>query len=129
MKGTKSRITKLTIQLFKEIVKLSVEDQENLLILVKEWGSDERKAPRKQYLMTVDYSDEYRVGHGFIENISAGGLYIEPSAPFPVKKPIIMTFQHPSGDKHIKLNTKIAWKSPSGMGVQFDQKIEGLTEQ
>ena len=56
---------------------------------------------------------------GFIQDISVGGLSIEPDGPFSKGQEITLTFRHPSGHGHVKISGKIVRKDHKGIGVNF----------
>lgn len=116
-------------ELLKAISKLSDNKQNKLLKIATAWLSDERKHNRRSCFLDVSYSDYRRLGHGTIQNISSDGAFIQPTAPFPPGRSLVMTFEVPQTSKPLKINGKIAWTDEYGMGVNFERKIEGFTEQ
>lgn len=132
MADDKKPVDVATHEIYEELIDalstLPEHKQRELLEHVKHWISDERNHNRKPYFTNIDYSDKHRTEHGTIKNISSGGLFIQPAASYPTGRSIILKFEHPDMPKYLKLNGKIVWKSSGGMGVQFDRKIDGLTE-
>jgi Tfp pilus assembly protein PilZ len=116
-------------ELLKAISRLSNSKQKKLLQIATAWLSDERKHNRRPCYLEVSYSDYHRIGHGTIQNISSDGAFVTSKVPFPPGHGVVMTFEVPRTSKPLKINGKIAWKDENGMGINFDRKIEGLTEQ
>ncbi len=69
--------------------------------------------------MAVDYASRDRAFKDFIHNISAGGVFVETSAPFSAGEEITMTFSLPSYEEPVKVAGEIAWSLPQGIGVKF----------
>ncbi len=116
-------------ELLKAISRLSGSKQQKLLKIATVWLSDERRHNRRPCYVEVSYSDYHRLGHGTIQNISSDGAFIQPKAPFPPGHSLVMTFEVPQASKPLKINGKIAWKDEYGMGIIFDRKVDGFTEQ
>ena len=129
MANYKEHLKTIQAELLESLAKLPEHKLEDLLDIVKSWLSDARTCNRRPYFMDIDYSDDHRREHGMVQNISASGVLIQPAGSLPTGRSIVMTFEHPSMPKHLKLNGKIAWKDHRGMGVHFDQEIESLSEQ
>lgn len=78
-----------------------------------------RRHPRKPFFMVVDYATQDRAYKDFIQNISAGGVFIETEMPFSVGQEISLTFPLPNYQKYVKINGEVVWTSPRGIGVTF----------
>jgi Tfp pilus assembly protein PilZ len=120
----------ITARLIELIMKLSEEEQRALL---KELETShflkKRKHDRKPYFSVVDYASQGGVYTDFIQNISAGGLFIGTSAPFHVGQHLSLGFPLPVSHKHIIIGGEIVWVSPKGIGVKFnmaDRELEGM---
>jgi Tfp pilus assembly protein PilZ len=87
---------------------------------------EKRLSPRKKHFSEVCYADSNRSVNAFIQDISVGGLSIEPDGPFSKGQEITLTFMHPSGSKQIKITGKIVRKDQKGIGVAFSKKIDGI---
>ena len=73
---------------------------------------------------TNDVSDK-----GFINDISAGGVFIETRMPFRNNEPISLNFVLPDDpERQIKIIGRIARISPRGVGVEFLSTDEDLEE-
>jgi Tfp pilus assembly protein PilZ len=78
-----------------------------------------RRHTRKPFFMVVDYATEDRAYKDFIQNISAGGVFIETPMPFSAGQEISLTFPLPNYQKYIKINGEVMWTSAKGIGVSF----------
>ncbi len=118
----------VTDKLIDKIKSLSKSQQEDLLNIVRNWLSDQRKHNRQKYFMNIDYSDDHRLEHATIQNISTGGIFIYPTASLPTGRSIKVTFEHPTSSKLIEINGTIAWKDDKGVGIKFDREIDNPSE-
>jgi len=115
---------------------MSEEEQRALLKELEErLFEGKRKHERKPFLMAVDYSTQDHVYKDFIQNISAGGVFIQTNMPFSVGQEVSLTFPLPNYKKHIKIIGEVVRTTPQGVGVKFkmadqDQKaiIKSLLE-
>lgn len=82
-------------------------------------SEDTRENIRKPYNMVVDYVVQDRFCNDFIQNISAGGMFIETRMPFLVGQDITLTFPLPKDRKHVKVAGEVIRKTPQGIGVKF----------
>ena len=96
----------------------------------------EEKAPkgsrrhyRKPFFTIVDYGTQDRVYKDFIQNISAGGLFIETTQPFEKGQEVMLTFPMPDGRGHIKITGEVVRTTPEGIGVRFSSDEEGQQEE
>jgi Tfp pilus assembly protein PilZ len=55
----------------------------------------------------------------FIQNISAGGVYIGTRLPPSVGEELTLAFPLPISQEHVMLDGKIVWTAEQGMGVKF----------
>lgn len=110
----------LTVRLFELIKSLSEDEQRNLLRELEEKLSrGKRGHERKPFFMIIDYSTEDRVYKDYIQNISAGGVFIETQMPFAEGQELSLSFPLPNYQKYIKISGEIVRTSPQGIGVQF----------
>lgn len=131
-----SNQSSLTTRLF-ELIKNMSEDEQRILLkeLEKKLSKGKRQHERKPFFMVVDYSAEDRVYKDFIQNISAGGVFIETRLPFSVGQEVSLSFPLPNYKKYIKIPGEIVRTNLEGIGVKFkidneDQKemIKSLLE-
>jgi len=109
-----------TARLF-EMIKRMPEDEQ--LALLKELGErlskGRRKHEREPFFMVADYSAEDRVYRDYIQNVSAGGVFIETSMPFTSGQEVSLAFPLPNYEKYIKIIGEVARVTPHGIGVVF----------
>ncbi len=126
-------ISTVTSKIHGIIQEMSLEERRWLLNLLERHEKEgatrfRRKFTRKNYRIQVDYTVEGRIHTGLAINLSAGGMFIETSKAmlpkFKKGSEIILTFQHPEREEHLKITGQIARIDESGgIGVQFDQSI------
>lgn len=85
--------------------------------------------------MVIDYSTEDRMYKDYIQNISAGGVFIETQMPFAEGQELSLSFPLPNYQKYIKISGEIVRTSPHGIGVRFktanqeqEEMIKSLVE-
>ena len=122
-----SRITARLI----ELIKSMPEDEQRTLLkdLEEKPFEGRRKYVRKPFLMAVDYSMKDHVYKDFIQDISAGGVFIETHMPFTVGQEVSLTFPLPNYQKHIKVVGEVVRYTTQGVGVKFkmaDQDQEAI---
>jgi len=131
-----SNQSNLTVRLFELIKGLSEDEQRSLLRELEEKLSrGKREHERKPFFMIIDYSTEDRVYKDYIQNISAGGVFIETQMPFAEGQELSLSFPLPNFQKYIKISGEIVRTSPQGIGVQFktanqeqEEMIKSLVE-
>ena len=109
-----------TARLF-ELIRNMPEDER--LTLLKEFQErlfkGRRKHERKPFFMVVDYSTDDHFYKSHIQNISAGGVFIEIRMPFKAGQEVSLTFPLPGYQKYIKIMGEIVRVTPQGIGVKF----------
>jgi len=107
-----------TARLFEMIKRMPEDDQ---LALLKELGErlskGRRKHEREPFFMVADYSAEDRVYRDYIQNVSAGGVFIETHMPFTSGQEVSLAFPLPNYKKYIKIIGEVARVTPQGIGV------------
>jgi Tfp pilus assembly protein PilZ len=103
------------------MIKRMPEDEQ--LALLKELGErlskGRRKHEREPFFMVADYSAEDRVYRDYIQNVSAGGVFIETHMPFTSGQEVSLAFPLPNYEKYIKIIGEVARVTPHGIGVVF----------
>jgi len=69
--------------------------------------------------MVVDYATEGRAYKDYIQDISAGGVFIETRMPFSVGQEVSLSFPLPDHEKYIRITGEVVRTSPQGIGVKF----------
>ena len=87
----------------------------------------QRKEPRSSTVIQVDYHTAESFFRDFVDNISAGGMFIATPKPLEPGAQLRLEFLLPGCDYPIRVNGKVAWsRSVSsegqrrGMGVTLD---------
>ena len=111
-----------------ELITDMPEDKQQALVrdLEKEASKGAREHHRKSFVMVVDYVMQDRMYKDFIQDISAGGLFIETSQPFSVGQDVTLTFPLPDHQEHIKITGEVVRTTPQGIGVKSKMADEDL---
>jgi len=104
-----------------ELIKKMPKDEQLTLFkeLKKRLFKEERKHERGPFFMTVDYSIESRFYKSYIQNISAGGVFIITRMLFTAGQEVSLTFPLLNYQKCIKIIGEVARVTPQGIGVKF----------
>ena len=104
-----------------EVIKAMSEDEQLALLkeLEERLFKGRRKHEREPFFIVVDYSVEDRFYKSHIQNISAGGVFIETRMPFKAGQEVSLTFPLPDYQKYIKINGEVVRVTPRGIGVKF----------
>jgi len=107
-------------QLVGIIKNISKDRQIKLLELLQQWNENgERSHPRKPCLITVDYSSQDRFFRDFIQDISAGGIFIETRELFNEGLDIGLTFSIPNSQIPFRISGEIVRTTSRGVAVRF----------
>jgi Tfp pilus assembly protein PilZ len=127
--GVDTRLIELIVMMSDKEKQSLVEELEERLHIKK------RKYDRKPYFSAVCYTARNGAHVDFIQNISAGGVFIGTSLPPSVGEKVTLAFPLPISQEHIMLDGEIVWATKQGMGVKFKmikpeeaEKIEGLVD-
>lgn len=114
--------SKLTEQLIGRITSMPEEAQRKLMDLLDEWNFlGKREHSRQSCLIAVDYSTKDRFFKDFIQDISAGGVFIETREPFKIGQKVALTFTIPNSQVPFRVSGEIARSSSDGIAVKFKQ--------
>jgi Tfp pilus assembly protein PilZ len=109
-----------TTRLFELITRMSEDEQQTLLKeLEARLSKGRRKHKREPFFMVADYSTEDHVYRDYIQNVSAGGVFIETHMPFTSGQEVSLAFPLPNYQKYIKIIGKVARVTPQGIGLVF----------
>ena len=111
--GVNTRLIELIVMMSDEQKKSLVQELEERLQIRK------RKQGRKPYFSTVCYTARNGAHVDFIQNISAGGVFIATRLPPSVGEELTLAFPLPISQEHVMLDGKIVWTAEQGMGVKF----------
>ncbi len=114
-------------RLLELIGKMDDEERESLLKEIEGrpfyWKRD---YDRKPYFSLVDYYAQERIFSDFIQNISAGGIFISTSRPLSVGEELLLAFLIPVFQEHATIPGEIAWTGKHGAGIRFKTIDHGL---
>ena len=126
----KLSITEVRGRLFELIFNMPEAETRDLLKKLEIYWlpqyEERRKHPRKSTFIHVDCSGNKCAFTDFIQNLSAGGLYIDTQLPFFVGQELSMTFSVANGEAPIKITGKIVRVDSKGIGVEFDAFLSNL---
>jgi Tfp pilus assembly protein PilZ len=126
---------RVSAQLYKLIVDMTEEQQIILLeqmgqlpkadvpvkmVSLEETEASMRENPRKPCLINTNYRIQDRNFKSYILDVSVGGVFVETNEGFPTDKDILLKFSLPNRSQPFTFSGKIAWSSPKGFGVKFD---------
>ena len=112
-KGVETRLIELIVMMSQEQKQSLVDELEERLHIKK------RKYGRKPYFSAVCYSAPDGAHVDFIQNISAGGVFIGTRLHPPVGEKVTLAFPLPLSQEHIMLDGQIVWATQQGMGIKF----------
>ena len=81
---------------------------------------EKRGDNRRTCLISADYILGKETFSGYILDISAFGVFIETSEPFPTGRKLSVSFSLPNHQKVFNLKGQIVWSGSQGIGVKFD---------
>jgi len=126
----KLSITEVRGRLFELIFNMPEAETRDLLKKMEiRWlpkYEERRKYPRESTFVHVDCSGNQCAFTDFIQNLSAGGLYIDTQLPFFPGQELSMTFSVTNGETPIKITGKIVRVDSRGIGVKFDALLSDL---
>jgi len=126
----KLSITEVRGRLFELIFNMPEAETRDLLKKMEiRWlpkYEERRKHPRESTFVHVDCSSNQCAFTDFIQNLSAGGLYIDTQLPFFPGQELSMTFSVTNGETPIKITGKIVRVDSRGIGVKFDALLSDL---
>jgi len=104
-----------------EVIRAMSEDEQLALLkeLEERLFKGRRKHEREPFFMAVDYSTKDRFYKDYIQDISAGGVFIETRMPFRAGQEVSLSFPLPNYQKYIKTTGEVVRISPHGIGVRF----------
>ncbi len=118
----KTRQSDVVKQLIGLIKNISEEKQYKLLEILEEWKMQgKREYDRKSCLIAVDYSTQDRFFRDFIQDISAGGVFIETRDNLSIGQEIALTFSIPNSQIPFRVLGKVTRTSSQGVAVKFNQ--------
>ncbi len=87
---------------------------------------EKREHTRKSTLIYVDCTDKKSTFTDFIQNISAGGLFIETNIPSFINQELSMTFTLPNTEDPLEIKGKVVRSDSKGIAVKFDEPLPNV---
>jgi Tfp pilus assembly protein PilZ len=113
----RSDVTSRLIGLIRD---MNDKEREKLLSELEERSfGGKRRHRRKSFMMVVDYGDGDGSHLDFIQDISAGGVFIGTKTPFSIGQEITLTFPLPFQKEKVELTAEVVRTTPDGIGVRF----------
>ena len=107
-------------KLFDAILKLSQEQQTQVMIYVEELlAENKRISVRKACNIPISYATQNRIYSDNIADISKSGLLIETKRPLNVGEEIVLSFNMHGYDRPFKIKGNIVRSNQQGIGVEF----------
>jgi Tfp pilus assembly protein PilZ len=76
--------------------------------------------------MAVNYATRGEAYEDFIQDISAGGVFIETNAHFVAGQTLSITLPLPGHQHFIQVSGEVVRVSAHGIGVKFSQTVQAL---
>jgi len=119
--------TAVSTRLMNLITNMSDEEQGSLLRRL-EGGEveDKRVYPRRPYTVSVDFVTAQGTSSGTIQNISVGGVLLQPGdlSEFYFGQEILVHIPFPGHEKIVKMPGEVVRIDAMGVGVKFLKKAE-----
>lgn len=87
---------------------------------------ERRKHPRERAFILMDCLGNKCAFTDFIQNISAGGLFIETQIPLVIGQELSMTFSLPNAEDPTKITGEIVRVDSKGIGVKFEDLLPDI---
>lgn len=87
---------------------------------------EKRRSRRIPSSSPVSYATRGIAYEDFLQDISAGGVFIETHAMFTVGQSLTLTFPMPGHQHFITVTGEVVRTTGQGIGVQFDRAVQDL---
>ncbi len=119
--------SRVTARLMALISNISEGQQRALLSQLEAYqNGNRREHQRTPCFIPVDYATQDQVFKGFIQDISAGGVFIKPRTSFSVGEEITLTFSPPNHQAPVRIKGEIVRSDQLGIGVKFKTVKRGF---
>ena len=108
------------IMLFEKISQSPQMELPVKTVSLEETEASMRENARKPCLINTNYRIQDSNFKSYILDVSIGGVFIETNEGFPEGKELLLKFSLPNRAQPYTFSGKIAWSSPKGFGVKFD---------
>ena len=89
-------------------------------------GEGNRKVPRAELRIEIQYHSGQEFLAAYTKNISGGGLFVRTSQPLPLNQVVALRFTLPGINRQFEIGGLVVWANssprsafPAGMGVKF----------
>lgn len=112
---------KMLDEILKRVKNLTPEQQEKILDILKGWQQGkQREYQRRNITAAVDVAVANRVIQTDVQDISAGGIFINSAGKFEINERVRVVFTVPGHGRPFKLNGKIVRVAQHGMAIEFE---------
>jgi len=108
------------IILLEQMQKLPKESLPENMLSLEVTEASMRENLRKPCLINTNCRIQDRTFKSYILDVSIGGVFVETNEGFPRGKELLLKFSLPDQPQPFTFSGKIAWSSPKGFGVKFD---------
>jgi Tfp pilus assembly protein PilZ len=112
------RLVELIHKLPEDRLEALLSQLEKMLIEAAKREGD-RKNVRISCLISVDYADSDRVFKDYIQDISAGGVFIKTRESFSIGEEIVLSMSLSGQGNAFKIPAEVVRNAPDGIGVKF----------
>ena len=89
---------------------------------------EKRRSRRLPSSSPISYATRGIAYEDFLQDISAGGVFIETHAMFTVGQSLTLTFPMPGHKHFITVTGEVVRTTGQGIGVKFDQAVQDLLD-
>jgi hypothetical protein len=109
---------------------MSEADKRDFLEKLEEWQTckqkEKRKYPRKRISIYAVCSGADSYFRDYIQNIGAGGIFIQTQSPLFINQELTTTFFLPASKAPIKAKGKVVRTDSNGIAIEFDEAIPDI---
>jgi Tfp pilus assembly protein PilZ len=89
---------------------------------------EKRSNQRLPFSRPISYATRGIAYEDFLQDISAGGVFIETRAMFTVGQTLTLTFPMPGHQHFITVTGEVVRATGQGIGVRFDRAVQDLLD-
>ena len=87
---------------------------------------EKRLTPRTPLSMAVNYAVQGEAYEDFVQDISAGGIFIETQIHFVLGQSLAITLPLPGHQHFIQVTGEVVRQTPHGIGVKFNKTVRDI---
>jgi hypothetical protein len=117
--------SEVTSRLFEIINNMSELERIKLLDKLEEWQPfDNRKHPRRDYVMPADYIIQGNTNKGLVKDVSIGGAFLKPNKvkSLSIGQEILLTILYPDSKRNVRVIGEIVRIESKGVGIKFKKE-------